>query len=291
MTMREDQIHLIIDSTCDIDDKLLEAYQVKIIPLIISINDVEYVDRQTLSSEDVYEAIKQDKRIKSSLPRAQDIIELFENYAMNNQRFIYITFSSKMSGSYNLARGILEDVQSRYPGVKMAVIDSKSGALATGLIVERALKVIESTDDFDAVCASIQHSVEHVHHIFMVNDLTQLQKGGRIGLVTAKLGNALKIRPIITVVDGSMKFLTQAHGTLKALKTVVSLTLEQQGAQSEKIGICYADDRQLAEQVKSLLQDEIPSVPIEIQTIGSILASHIGLEAVGVFFFDEGLTS
>lgn len=279
-------IRLIVDSTCDMREELFQKYNVGVVPLQVFIDGQAYLDRKTISTDTVYHAMEANKKIQTALPPLPDMAGLFETCAKEGQPFLFLPFSGKMSGTCGVAKGILENLKKSYPNVPMEVVDSKAGALGTGLIAEKILKKSGQTDDFEELLSYAQYCTQHIQHIFMVNDLTQLAKGGRIHATVASLGNVMHIRPILNVVDGEIVMLTQARGTKRALAKLSEIVKQRIGNPKDTVGLAYANRMDLAENMEALLREECGCSCFEYEKIGSVLSSHIGLDAVGVFFFD-----
>lgn len=279
-------IKIIVDSTTDLPQAILKDHDIDMIPLQIDIEDKTYADKVDISIEEVHEKLLEDYKFNTSLPLYSEIYDTFVKHAQKGEDFIYIAFSSKLSGTYNFACSVLEDVQSEYPNVKMAVIDSKSGGLATGLIVLKTLEKLKNSDDFNEIEAYIIFLTKHICHFFMVNDLKQLGRQGRINKNVAIIGNVFHIRPILHVEEGEIKLLNQSRGTNNAVKKLVDLVMKKI-KDFEFIGINYSNNFKLAEDVIKIFKNKYQIDKFILEPIGSVLTTNIGLDAVGIYFFDE----
>lgn len=280
-------IQLIIDSTCDLPKKVIEDNQVKIIPLRITIDNQSYADGLDISAEAVYESIKNNKDIKTSMPLYEDMYRLFHALAKQNTPFIYLSFSSKMSGSFNLANLVIEDLNGGFPDVLMQAIDSQSGSIATGLIALNAIENIKNKQSFEQIVSNINQDIQRVRHLFVVSSMDQLVKGGRVPKLVGRLGNQFKVRPILHVVDGNMKYLTQARGRKKAIEKIIYLLKQEVSTTDKIIGIAYSSSLDLVEEIKQELQTIFPDYQVFAVQIGSVLSVHIGLDAFGFFYFTD----
>ena len=130
---------IIIDSTSDLPEDMVKGYDIDVLPLRVFIEDKEYLDKVTIAVEEVYEAMKRDIYPNTSLPNPKSIYELFKKHASKGINFIYYAFSSKLSGTYQTAYMIIEDLKKEFPNVKMTILDTKSGSIASGLIALQVL--------------------------------------------------------------------------------------------------------------------------------------------------------
>jgi DegV family protein with EDD domain len=280
-------IKIIVDSTCDLPQEILQEYDIKILPLNVLLNGVEYRDRVDIQVEEVYAQMKKGIVPKTSQVSPKEIHSMFTHHIKQATDFIYLAFSSALSGTHNLAKSIQEELTESNPNIKMAVVDSKGGSVATGLIVLQAARLARSGLDFANIIKQIDFMVKHVEHIFAISDLEWLIKGGRINRIVGKTGSILNIKPILDVQNGKMRVISAVRGQRKALRTVVDLVAERiKEFPDQIVGIAHADDLPAAEEVMEMLRTKIGASKFIVQKIGCVLGAHLGIGGVGVFFFN-----
>lgn len=276
-------VKIIVDSTTDLPKDLLDEYKLTQIPLQVLIDGETYLDKVDIEEDFVYKNIREGKDVSTSLPLYDDYYKAFEKYAKEGIPFIFLTISKVLSGTYNQGRLVMDDILEKYPDAKMAIVDSKAGALAQGLIVIRVMEAIKAGLDFDGAVKLFENLTSRIEHVFMVNNLARLLKSGRISGVAAKVGSLLRIKPVLILEDGYIIPYKSAIGTTRAFKEMMKRVNSVIG-KDDLIGINYADNVELADQVEALLRNEgynnIVRAPI-----GSVFAAHIGGNAVGVYFF------
>lgn len=86
----------------------------------------------------------------------------------------------------------------------MEVIDTKSGSFASGLIALQGAKLAEAGASFKEIVEISKENTENIEHVFTIDDLNWLLKGGRISKSSAIIGSALNIKPILDVQKGKM---------------------------------------------------------------------------------------
>lgn len=280
---------IVIDSTTDLSRELIEKYHIDVIPLRVLIDEKEYTDKETITVEEVYEFMKKGICPKTSLPSPQRIYAQFSKYASQGMDFIYYSFSSRLSGTYQAAYQIIEELKVQFPKVKMAVIDTLSGSIASGLIALQGAKLAEIGASFEKIMKISLDCIKYIEHVFTIDDLNWLLKGGRISRKSAIIGSALNIKPILDVKDGEMNVIKKIRGRKKALETVVSIVEERiRNFPNQIIGIAHADDFESALEIRDMLIEKLGhNKNIMIEKIGSVLGSHIGIGGVGIFFFNR----
>lgn len=286
-------LKIITDSACDLPIKLIEEYDIEVLPFIIYIDDQEYVDGVNITPEQVYAAIKANKLPSTAQVPAQKLLDTFTKYAKANQPCLYLSFSSKMSGTCNTARLIAAEVQQKYTDAQITIVDTASGCLGQGLIVLEAAQMAKAQVPAEEIIEHIKkRSQNNVEHVFSVDDLQHLHRGGRLGAASAFLGELLSVKPILHVKDGLMVPFQKVRGKKMALKRIVELVKERSlGDPEQLIAISHADDPNMAEQLKKMLQDTLGYKNFIVNVVGSVLACHIGIGGVAAFFVNSQVDS
>lgn len=282
-------IKIIVDSTCDLPEEDIKKYDISVLPLKVLLEDKEYLDKKTITVDEVYGAMRKGIMPKTSQPSPETIYNLFSEYAVAGWEFIYLSFSQALSGTYQLANSVLGEVKEKYPEVNMEVVDSKGGSTATGLIALQAARMAFGGNlEFKRISDYVKELINCVEHIFTIPDLSWLIKGGRIGRTQGMIGNILNINPILDVKNGEMEVIHKVRGRKKALNTVVDLLEERaKSLTNQIIGISHADDPEIAEALMELIKSRLGCTRYIVNKIGSVLGSHLGIGGVGIFFFNE----
>ncbi|GFN34728.1 DegV family protein [Tepidimicrobium xylanilyticum] len=282
-------IKIIMDSTSDLPDNMIKKYNIDILPLRVLLKEKEHLDKVTISVEEVYEAMRKGISPKTSMPNPKNAYDLFKKYASKGINFIYFSFSSKLSSTYENCYMIIEKLKKEYPEVKMEIIDTKAGSFASGLITLQGAIFAKLGKKFEDIIEYSKENVKHIEHIFTIDDLSWLLKGGRISKSSAIIGRALNIKPILDLQDGRIVVIKKVRGRKRALNTIADLVQNRiKDFPDQIIGIAHADDLSSALELKDMLIERIGhNCNILIEKIGSVLASHIGIGGVGVFFFSK----
>ncbi|MGL6173438.1 MAG: DegV family protein [Cellulosilyticaceae bacterium] len=280
-------IKILVDSTCDLPEEVLEKYDIGVLSLRVRIKDKDYADKKEIQIEQTTEYMKEGIIPQTSQPALQDVIDIFEQYGESGEDAIYLAFSSKLSGTYQTTYTLLDELRERYPERKFTVVDSKAGSIAIGLMAIEAGEMIAKGYVYEEVVRRMEFLANHVEHVFTLTDLAWLVKGGRISKTQGIVGNVLNIKPIIDIQDGEMQVIHKIRGQKKTLQQIIDIVEERRKNYPEQtIGIAYAGDKAFAETIKTMLEERLGQVDIMITTIGSVLGTHLGLGGVGICFFN-----
>lgn len=279
---------IIIDSTADLPDEIIEKYDIDMLSLRVSINSEEYLDRKAISTEEVYDQMRKDIYPTTSLPNPLDIYKLFEGHASRGRDFIFYCFTSELSSTYQTSFLIIEELKEKYPDVKMKILDTRAGCVGSALIAHQAAKLSQEGYSFEDIVKISKQNIDNVEHVFTLNNLDWISKGGRLSKGGAIIGTALKINPILTMEDGEIGVIQNVRGRNKAIKTILSIVEERINSFTDQvIGIAHSDSYDMALKIRDMIVERFGTKNIIITKIGSVLATHLGIGGIGVMFFNQ----
>lgn len=281
-------IKILADSGCDLPLSYLEENNVVLLPLKVELDGQEYDDHLEIEPPAVYQAIRDGKMPKTSQVSPHLFEEVFTEMAKKQEDGIYIAFSSQLSGTYSTAVMILNQVKEEYPDFDLTIVDTKCASLGHGLVVREAVKMAKDNKDKNEILADIQFRSEHLEHLFTVNDLDYLAKGGRVSKASAFLGGLLNIKPLLNVEDGKLVPLEKHRGKKKLLRRIIELMNERgDNLDMQVIGISHADDEETALEVKQMIDQEFSPQEIVVTTIGAVIGAHTGPGTIAIFFLNK----
>ena len=272
---------IIIDSTTDLAEGYLS--QVLTAPLIVSFGNTQYLDGIDLTRNAFYEKLERgDVLPKTSQPSPAVFEELYKKVREQGKDGIVITLSSELSGTYQSACIAAQD----YP--EISVIDSRSVAIGTGILVQYALRRVEEGVPREALVEELEQKKKEVCLVAMLDSLEYLVKGGRLSAAAGFAGGLLNIKPVITIEDGAVVVLGKARGAKKANNLLVEL-ITQNGVEYSMpvlLGYSGTSDALLQSYIadsSSLWVGKIQR--LDIAQICSVIGTHAGPGAVAVAFF------
>ncbi|WP_096155167.1 MULTISPECIES: DegV family protein [Bacillus] len=281
-------IRILADSACDLPKSYLEENDVELIPLKVLFKNDEYDDMVTIDSKQIFDAMKEGEVVKTSQASPEHFKRVFTEIAHNNETAIYVAFSSELSGTYQTAMLMRNDVLEEFPNLDLTIIDSKSASLGLGLIVKKAIESAKSGATKEQLLEEIQHTCTHMEHIFTVDNLDYLARGGRVSRASAFVGGLLNIKPLLHMEEGKLIPIEKIRGRKKVLRRMVELMKERgTSLDTQVIAISHGDDEETAHALKELIQQETGNHNIYIYSIGSAIGAHSGPGTIALFFLNE----
>ena len=223
------KIALLTDSCADLSPALAAENHIHIVPLRILCADGEYSDGMDIRGADIYKRLRAGELPQTSLPAGEDIEKVLRQIVMEGyDGVIAIMLSGGLSGTYNLVRLIAEECKGLLP---VRVYDSVSGSLGMGLTVLQIAEDIRNGMGWEELTERrVPQLIANTYPFFSVDTLEHLQKGGRIGKVTATAGMLLQIKPLLTFAgDGQLTSVAKVRGRHQVINKLVDLTVQRCG--------------------------------------------------------------
>ena len=281
-------MRIFADSACDLPKSFFEENDVTLLPLHVLIDDNDYEDLVTIEAKEVYEAIRNGKHPKTSQVSPELFLKKWKELAEIGEDGLYIAFSSELSGTYNTAIMMKDQVKDTNPRMNLVIIDSKCASLGYGLLVKEAVRLRNAGDDVRTIERKIRSMAARMEHLFTVEDLDYLAKGGRVSKTSAFIGGLLNIKPLLHVEGGKLVPIEKHRGRKKVLRRMVDLMAERGEQLSEQnIAISHADDESIALELKALVEELYSPKNVEIHMIGPTIGSHTGPGTIGIYFLNK----
>lgn len=279
--MNKQKIALLTDSCADIPSVLLRRYDIYVVPLGLIFSDGTYADGVDITPAEVYRRLP-DEMPKTTLPSGEAVEQALEQIRQAGYtKVLAIHLSGGLSGTCNLVRV----VGAQTAGLEVAAFDSLSGSLGIGMSVLQAARWIEQGWNWSMLLRAVPPLLQDTHVFFCVNTLEYLQKGGRIGKISAVAGTLLQIKPIISFAsDGQLVNVAKVRGRKAAMQKMVQMaaTLVPRGMPFN-LAVAHGDSPAELKEIRGLAQKSLPDFQHFMEgEIDCTLGSYVGPHLLGV---------
>lgn len=284
------KVKILSDSACDLPQSIIEEYNIDILPIIVIKDDKEYLDGITIQSKDVYDGMRRGEIFKTAQIPPNAFTDKFLEYAKKGETVVYLAFSSRLSGTYQTSLVVRESILEQYPNFDLEIIDTKAASLGFGLIVYHIARMAKEGKAKEEILEAAKFYRENIEHIFTVDDIEYLYRGGRVTRTQAFLGGLLSIKPLLHVEDGRLVPLERIRGKNKVFKAIIELMKERTkkaNLKEQLIGISHCDDLESAMRIKEMIKEEFGCDSFLINTIGAAIGAHSGPGTLAVYFFKK----
>ncbi|HJB57218.1 MAG TPA: DegV family protein [Candidatus Flavonifractor intestinipullorum] len=234
-----EKIALLTDSCADLRPEYRDGKPIFMVPLKILCRDGEYADGVDISAADIYARLEAGELPKTSLPDGGSVEAVLDAIAAAGyEKVIALHLSGGLSGTCNLVRVVAQGRED----LEVAVFDSISGSLGIGMMLLQIWEDIRGGMGFRELCERrVPHLIAHTHPFFSVDTLEYLQKGGRIGKITALAGTMLNIKPLVGFApDGQLASVAKVRGR-KAVQGKLVELLERYASRPGRYNLAVAN--------------------------------------------------
>ena len=240
---------IVCDSCTDLNDKMKSDKLFQIIPLTLHLDHNDYIDNDTFNQKEFLELMKNSSECpKSSCPSP----DLYMKEYGGEEDIYVVTLSSGMSGSYNSACLAKELYLEEHEAKNIHIFDSRSASVGQTLIALKIQELCEAGMTFDEVVREVESYRDEMETKFLLENLDNLRKNGRLSNLQAILVNALNIKPIMGATkEGTVMKVDQARGMKRALGLMAKIVAEEvKHAEQKILGIAHCNNRERAEAFK-----------------------------------------
>lgn len=269
---------IVADSSCDLTslETGTDDITFKTVPFVLNIDGKDYVDDTDLSVPNLVDAMEVSEASHSACPSPSAWQEAFQSA----KHVVAFTISGRLSGSFNSAlvgkAMALEEDQ----GKEIEVIDSFSTGPKLVMLVQLALRMIQSGESFEAVCEACRRAAAAGHTIFSLSSFHNLVQNGRVSKIAGFLAGKLGIRVIgVGSPEGEIQLKELMRGEQRTLKKIVK-DLEENNYAGGEMAISHCMNEPMAMTLKDLITSRWKNAKVQIlptRGLDSYYAERSGL--------------
>ena len=279
------------DNTADLPYSYYKQHNIEYMYLTYQMEGETYGKQDEMEFKDFYERMRKGSMPTTSQVNSEEAKEVLRPLLIQGKDILHLAFSSGLSGSYNSVRMAAEELREEFPERKIVVIDSLCASLGEGLFVDKAVEMKEEGKSLEENAAWLEKNKLNFCHVFTVDDLFHLHRGGRVSKVAAVVGTMINLKPLLHVDnEGHLIPLKNVRGRRKSLSGLVTMMEERIGDwkdKNTKIFISHGDCQEDAEYVARLVREKFGYETFLINTIGATIGAHAGPGTVALFFLGE----
>ena len=235
-----------------------------------------------------YDLVRAGNVPKTQALNPEDYKKFLTPYFEKGEDILYVSFSHKLSGTFQSLDLALKELKERFPERKCTVFNSNSISLGAGIQAEEAAKLWNKGASDEEIWSFLQTFTVRVCVYFTVDDLMHLKRGGRCSGLAAVAGTVLGLKPMLTIgADGGLTVLAKISGRKKAIRTLAEKVAAELADEECSVYVVDADCPAEGDWLRDLILEKRPNAKVVRQIVGPVIGSHCGPGTLGVIFVGE----
>ena len=233
-----------------------------------------------------YQTVRGGEIPKTQALNPEDYKRILTPYFEKGEDVLYVSFSHKMSGTFQQLDAALKELKEIYPDRKCTVFDTNSISLGAGIQAEQAAILKQNGASDEEILAFLEDFTNRVAVYFVVDDLMHLKRGGRCSGLAAVAGTLLGLKPMLTFnEEGGLSVITKLGGRKKAITTLANKVIDELTDEDKySVYVVDADCKEEGDKLRDLILAKRPNANIVRQIVGPVIGSHCGPGTLGVIF-------
>ncbi len=282
--------HLIVDSCSDVPPEVIDREGITLLKFPYIVDGGTFNDDlfQSITAKEFYDGMRKGKEPSTAQLSVPLLQETFREAAERGVPTVYLSFTSGLSGSYDVAMLVRDQILEEYPDFELYVVDTKLASIAEGFLVFQAIYMWEK----GATAKELAEWAEEAHNFvaceFMVEDLDALRRGGRIPSTVAAAGAALDVKPMLTIdLDGTLQLVGVARGRKKGIRHMVDLYEKSasHSGPSQYVFLGNSDCPKDMQRLREAILKIDPKALFVESSIGPVIGSHVGPGMLAIVFW------
>ena len=282
---------IITDTTADLPESYIQENGLGIMVLPYIVDGVSYGGEQTMEVRELYDRMRQGMMPTTSQVNPETAKAYLNSFLEESSQLLVLSFSSGLSGTCGNVNLAAREIMEERPDCRIVVVDTLCASLGEGLLVHKAVQLKKQGKSLEETAQWVEAHKENLVHVFTVDDLFHLHRGGRVSKATAIVGTLAGIKPLLHVdEEGHLTAVGKVRGRKKSLQALVDMMEKQVGSwrdQNDCIFISHGDCAEDADYVRQLVQERFGVKDFLINEIGPTIGAHSGPGTVALFFMGD----
>lgn len=283
---------IITDSAANLTDEQIKQYDVEILSLKYIVDGKEYdsyVKGEKTDYSEVYRLLREKAMITTSLASREECDKVIKPVLENGEDVLVLAFSSGLSGTCQNIMLAAEDYREIFPERKIIVVDTLCASMGQGMAVHYAWKLKEEGKSMEEVALWLEENKKHICHIFTIDDLFFLKRGGRLSGTSAIVGSLLGIKPLLhTADDGKLYVTGKVRGRAATLEHLINSVGEKGiDVENQDIFIVHGDCENEAIKIGEEVKKRYNVKNIVYNMLDPVIAAHAGPGTLAIFFIGK----
>lgn len=274
------KIRIVTDTTSTLTFEEAKSLNIELVPLSLLLDGKEYKDHIDMSTQQLYDVLKNDGAPTTSQPNIGYVEELMKAWKEEkDDAIIIITISSHLSGTYQGFSLIANQLGMD----NVHIVDTLSVAAPLMDACIAARNMADRGCEVDEILKMVENKCKNSISFLYPETLKQLKRGGRISPLAANMASMLKIKALLMLKrDGTV---IDKYAVVRTEGKIFDMVIEyfkKEGVDgsTHKIYLPHALSEDTAARFDKLAKDKLNGIQCKMLTLPAVLTCHGGLGCI-----------
>ena len=282
------KVAVIVDSVSCLPRELVEQYGIRIVPINFYFGEKVYKDWVDITPDQAYELfLKDPESFKTSGINPGDCLEVYRQASDHSKGVLCVTLASNLSVVYDSALEAKERARAEFPHTPIEVLDSQTATAAEGFIALAAARAAEEGKSLAEVVKVAKEVRDKVCVAAFMDTIRHVYRSGRIPKIAALAGSMLKIRPVLTISSGAIRFKGAVRSREHGIERVLKIVKDKVGQSPVHMAVMHAYALDEAQKLKERVSAEFNCAELWVTEFSPVMGYACGTGTLGLAFYPE----
>jgi DegV family protein with EDD domain len=273
-------LRILVDGSADMPDGWAKLYQLDILPMPIQIGGKTYYQGEDITTDEFYALISEGENYpKSAAPSPYRIKDFIEKISDVGDSVLSLNVSGKMSSTISMVHYAAKELKDK---IKVYPFDSQAGSAVLAFMAREARLRDRAGETIEEIQDRLESMRDKVMVVLTLDSLEFAYRSGRVGALAALLSSLLKIKPVISLQEGSLEVSDKVRTRRKSLESLISKVKDKFGSEPIKVAIVHSQDFSTAAQLKEMVDKTLNAAETIFTELSISVAANLGPKTVGI---------
>lgn len=278
------KIAIVTDSTSYLPQETVDKYNITVVPIEVVFNTKTYREDIDITTSEFYDMLQKSPELPSTAqPSIGAMMKIYDKLAKEGyDTVISIHLASTISGFVNNLKTAAQTIDN----INVVVYDSHITVRLMGYLAQEAARMAQQDKSVDEIIDRLDALRSSIGESFVVDDLKNLVKGGRLSNTSAVIGTVLNIKPLLEFDDESHKIV--AYDKVRSMKKAKLKAEEKLNAAIDaspyplRLLVLDADDPESGDRWAQEVHERYPEMTLDRSYFGPVIGTHLGKGALAL---------
>lgn len=282
-------IQIMIDGGGDLPASLKEKYQVITVPLNIQFGNKQYKPGVDLDLPEFFKKLKEsDELPKTSAPGPHFFYEAYKQIP-RDKPILMLSLSKGLSATHQNALIGKNMLLEEDPDRQIEVLNTKTATSGIALLVKEAGEKITEGLSFSELVDHMEERIEKTTTLFILKNLENLVKGGRLDRVKGAIAKTLNIKLLMNASEeGTIEVSEKVRGDKKSIRRFIEQIGEYaKDFENKTISLSHCNAPERAESILAKIKERYRFKDSILAEMGPLIATYAAEGGIVIAFFRD----